>query len=150
MRRNNGPHDGVGVTFEGENTPALPEGEAWVVIEDPPEPGENQRLERELTDKKYGWRVIDLTQGEIEERELNKPGVDQITIMSRLGDEKAQILEGLIGQLPVAARTSWNFSNQIRINHPLLQNAEIKGAILGTLKLTEAELVEILTPEEEL
>lgn len=146
MRRNNGPHDGAGVTYNGDadNLPPLPDGEAWVVVEDLPEPGENQRVERELTAEKYGWRVVDLTPQEIEEKKLNAPGVDQLTIMSRLGDEKAAILESLISQLPIQARMSWQFSSQIRITHPLI--AATKATLLQALDLTESELIEILTP----
>ena len=70
MLRNNGPHDGVKVKFTGdaENLPPLPDGEKWVVDDDQPTYGENQRIERELTLEKYGWRVVDLTPEEIEAR----------------------------------------------------------------------------------
>ena len=146
MGRNNGPHDGAGVTFTGDadNLPPLLDGEGWVLVEDRPTPGENQRLERELTAEKWGWKLVDLTPEEIEAKKLNAPGVDQLTIMSRLGDEKAAILESLISQLPIQARMSWQFSSQIRITHPLI--AATKATLLQALDLTEAELIEILTP----
>lgn len=146
MRRNNGPHDGAGVVYNGdaENLPPLPSGEAWVPVEDRPTHGENQRVERELTAEKYGWRVVDLTPEEIEARKPEARGVDQLTIMARLGDQKAEILEGLIAQLPIQARMSWQFSPQIRITHPLI--AETKPILLQALSLTEQELINILTP----
>jgi len=75
-------------------------------------------------------------------------GVDQLTIMERLGDEKAEILEGLISQLPIQARMAWQFSPQIRITHPLI--AETKPILMQALSLTEAELIDILTPIEEI
>ena len=81
--------------------------------------------------------------------EKSKPlGVDQLTIMERLGDEKAEILEGLISQLPIQARMAWQFSPQIRITHPLI--AETKPILMQALSLTEAELIDILTPIEEI
>ena len=82
-----------------------------------------------------------------EEIAAGKPesrGVDQLTIMERLGDEKAEILEGLISQLPIQARMSWQFSPQIRVTHPLI--AETKPILLQALSLTEDELIDILTP----
>lgn len=76
---------------------------------------------------------------------LPKPlGVDQLTIMERLGDQKAEILEGLISQLPIQARMSWQFSPQIRLEHPLI--AETKPILMQALSLTEQELIDILTP----
>jgi len=78
---------------------------------------------------------------------LAKPkdlGVDQLTIMERLGDQKAEILEGLISQLPIQARVAWQFSSQIRLTHPLI--AETKPILLQALSLTEEELIAILTP----
>lgn len=71
-------------------------------------------------------------------------GVDQLTIMERLGDQKAEILEGLISQLPIQARMAWQFSPQIRITHPLI--AETKPILMQALSLTEEELIDILTP----
>jgi hypothetical protein len=76
---------------------------------------------------------------------LPKPlGVDQLTIMERLGDQKAEILEGLISQLPIQARMSWQFSPQIRLEHPLI--AATKPTLMQALSLTEQELINILTP----
>jgi len=70
MHRNNGPHDGVKVKFTGAagNLPPLPDGEKWVVDVPEPQHGKNQRVERELTVEKYGWKVVDLTPEEIEAR----------------------------------------------------------------------------------
>jgi hypothetical protein len=70
MSRNNGPHDGVKVKYTGDarKLPPLPAGEKWVVDDPEPKHGKNQRVERELTAEKYGWKVVDLTSEEIEAR----------------------------------------------------------------------------------
>ena len=133
------------MTVEQVNA-GIPDG--YKYVPDLPQPEYDKSTHRliraEVTLDGYGWTVEALTPEEIEENKLNEPGVDQLTIMARLGDEKAAILESLISQLPIQARMSWQFSSQIRITHPLI--AATKATLLQALDLTESELIEILTP----
>jgi len=148
MRRNNGPHDGVGVTFKGENPPKLPEGEAWVTVEDRPEPGENQRVERELTAEKYGWRVIDLSPEEIAARNPVRP-VTKLTLMNRLlALGKWETFKAILASQSTIVRDAWALAQDIRSDDPLFAaNREVFRTALG---LPEEEFDELLKPSDDI
>jgi hypothetical protein len=77
ITRPTGPRDGKRTIWDteehGETIGDLPDGEAYVPIDPQPVAGtdydpDRQRIERELTKEKDGWRIIDLTAEEIRAR----------------------------------------------------------------------------------
>lgn len=76
INRPTDPRDGRRTIWDDDlhgPVPNLPDGEAWVAIEDRPEAGTGydpgtQRIKRSLTAEADGWQIVDLTAEEIRAR----------------------------------------------------------------------------------
>lgn len=147
ITRPHGPHDGVPVRWEAPDAmdlPPLPSGEAWVVVEDRPsfDPA-TQRLERVLTTERDGWRVVDLTEEELESRNRPAP-VTKLTIKRRLDAlGKWETFKAILAQAPEAVQDEWSLAQEIRSDDPMF--TANRDAFRTALGLTEEEFEGILT-----
>lgn len=129
-----------------DDTHPLPEGQKWVPIEEVPTPGENQKLEIELTTEKDGWRIVDLTPEEIAERDRPEP-VTKFDIMQRLlALGKWDGFKAILAAAPEVVQDAWELTRELSPDHPIfLDNKETFKAGLG---LTEEQFQQILAPSD--
>lgn len=134
--RNHG-RDGIPSVWY-DSSHALPAGEKWVPIEEKPVPGENQRLEIELTTEKDGWKVIDLTPEEIRARDVPASVTRRqlfIALFSIHSITEAQIEAMLQGN--DLGMIEFRHATAFERDHPLISSL---GAALG---LTEEQIDEL-------
>lgn len=149
MTKPNSAHDGIPVLWYGENPPGIPfENEKWVPVEERPTPGENQRIIRELTTEKDGWKLVDLTPEEISERDRPEP-VTKLDIMKRLvALDKWTTFETILSGADSLTRSAWELALEVRADDPFfVSNKELFKAGLG---LNDEEFDALLSPSEQI
>jgi len=124
------PHDGIPTTWTGDNPPALPDGQAWAVVEDRPEPVEGKKLVRVLTETRDGWDLVDLTPEEIAAKNPVPQNVTRRQLLLVLASLENPILpamiEAMIGDNQIGLIEFQNAGSFER-SHPLV--AELATAL---------------------
>jgi hypothetical protein len=132
------PHDGIPTTWTGDNPPSLPDGQAWAVVEDRPEPVDGKKLVRVLTAERDGWDLVDLTPEEIRAREVPATVTRRqlfLMVFREKGISRGQIKSLLAGN--EEALIELEEAQQFERNHPLIES------LATALGLSSAEVDEL-------